>query len=206
MASYARPAVLVALLALAIQPAGAQSFLDSLFGSDEAAPSRPASGYVRTRPASSSFDGLFGSSEYDTPLPHVRDTTYRTLCVRMCDGFYFPISHCNQQHQLLPRRRKMLGIVRRRRASLLSSKLKWGHRGHARYDGPCLWVLPNRVQVSQDARAGMPMPAAAVDRGGTCTPSCLRVGTDAGGPIFNAYRRRTDRSVSGATDHLSQRI
>ena len=32
MASYARPAVLVALLALAIQPAGAQSFLDSLFG------------------------------------------------------------------------------------------------------------------------------------------------------------------------------
>ena len=92
MASYARPAVLVVLLALAIQPAGAQSFLDSLFGSDEAAPSRPASGYVRTRPASSSFDGLFGPSEYETPLPHVRDTTYRTLCVRMCDGFYFPIS------------------------------------------------------------------------------------------------------------------
>ena len=26
------------------------------------------------------------------PLPHER-TTYRTLCVRMCDGFYFPISH-----------------------------------------------------------------------------------------------------------------
>lgn len=92
MASYARPAVLAALLALAIQPAGAQSFLDSLFGSDEAAPSRPASGYVRTRPASSSLDGLFGPSEYDTPQPHVRDTTYRTLCVRMCDGFYFPIS------------------------------------------------------------------------------------------------------------------
>jgi hypothetical protein len=92
MASYARPAVLAALLALAIQPAGAQSFLESLFGSDEAAPSRPASGYVRTRPASSSFDGLFGPSEYDTPQPHVRDATYRTLCVRMCDGFYFPIS------------------------------------------------------------------------------------------------------------------
>jgi hypothetical protein len=92
MASYARPAVLVALLALAIQPAGAQSFLESLFGSDEASPSRPASGYVRTRPAPSSFDGLFGPSEYEAPQPHVRDTTYRTLCVRMCDGFYFPIS------------------------------------------------------------------------------------------------------------------
>jgi uncharacterized protein DUF2865 len=93
MASYARPAVLVVLLALAIQPAGAQSFLESLFGSDEVSPSRPASGYVRTRPASSLFDGLFSPSEYDTPPPHVRATTYRTLCVRMCDGFYFPISH-----------------------------------------------------------------------------------------------------------------
>lgn len=92
MASYARPAVLVALMALAIQPAGAQGFLDSLFGPDEASPSRPASGYVRMRPPASLFDGVFGPSEYEAPQPHVRATTYRTLCVRMCDGFYFPIS------------------------------------------------------------------------------------------------------------------
>lgn len=91
MALYARPAVLVALLALAVQPAGAQGFLDSLFGPDEASPSRPAGGYVRTRPAASLFDGVFSPPEYDTQ-PHVRTTTYRTLCVRMCDGFYFPIS------------------------------------------------------------------------------------------------------------------
>lgn len=89
MSSYARSAVLVVLLALAIQPAGAQGFLESLFGSDEAAPSRPASGYVRTQPASSL---PFSPSDSDTPQPYVRDTTYRTLCVRMCDGFYFPIS------------------------------------------------------------------------------------------------------------------
>ncbi len=92
MASYARPAVLVVLMALAIQPAGAQGFLDSLFGPDEASPSRPASGYVRTKPPASLFDGVFGPSEYEAPQPHVRSTTYRTLCVRMCDGFYFPIS------------------------------------------------------------------------------------------------------------------
>ena len=91
MASYARPAVLVALLVLAIQPAGGQGFLDSLFGPDEASPSRPASSYVRTRPAASLFDGVFSPPEYDTQ-PNVRATTYRTLCVRMCDGFYFPIS------------------------------------------------------------------------------------------------------------------
>jgi hypothetical protein len=33
------------------------------------------------------FDGLFGDSDWERP----RDT-YRTVCVRMCDGYYFPIS------------------------------------------------------------------------------------------------------------------
>lgn len=94
MAWYARPALLVVLLALAIHPAGAQSFLDSLFGSDEQSASRPAGGYVRMKPAPSVFDGMFSPSGLDTPQPHVRGgTSYRTLCVRMCDGFYFPISH-----------------------------------------------------------------------------------------------------------------
>jgi len=97
MPSYARPAVLVVLLALAVQSAGAQGFLESLFGPDDVSPSRPASGYVRTKPASSLFDGLFSSSDYDMVQPHVRATTYRTLCVRMCDGFYFPISHATSR-------------------------------------------------------------------------------------------------------------
>lgn len=99
MAFYARFALLLALPALVIQPAGAQTFLESLFGSDGPSPSRPASGYVRSQPTPPLFEDLFGSSDHDTPLPHVRDTTYRTLCVRMCDGFYFPISHATTINQ-----------------------------------------------------------------------------------------------------------
>ncbi len=94
-------ALLAALLALPVHPANAQGFLDFLFGSDGPSSSRRAGGsYSRSHPgpgfsayeASSPFGGLFGTNSYEMPLPHER-TTYRTLCVRMCDGFYFPISH-----------------------------------------------------------------------------------------------------------------
>ncbi len=100
MASYARPAVLVALLALAIQPAGAQGFLDSLFGPDEASPSRPASGYVRTRPAASLFDGVFGPSEYDTPAACPRHHLPHPLCAHV-RRLLFPDQLCDQQCQFL---------------------------------------------------------------------------------------------------------
>jgi len=93
-------ALLTALLALPAYAAHAQGFLDFLFGSDRPAPSRPADGFTRSHSgpgfsayeASSPFGGLFGPNAYEMPLPRER-TTYRTLCVRMCDGFYFPISY-----------------------------------------------------------------------------------------------------------------
>ena len=37
------------------------------------------------------FDTLFGSSSIFSPGPS-QSSTYRTICVRTCDGFYFPIS------------------------------------------------------------------------------------------------------------------
>lgn len=93
MALRARFALLVTLLAVAIQPANGQSFLDSLFGSDEPERSRPSRRYARSQPTPSWFDGLFAPFGQNARQPQARSTTYRTLCVRMCDGFYFPISY-----------------------------------------------------------------------------------------------------------------
>jgi len=91
MALHARLALVVALLVLPIQPAGAQGFLQSLFGLDGPPRYRSTRGYVRTPPAPSLLDGLFGPFRDDQPQAH--SATYRTLCVRTCDGFYFPISN-----------------------------------------------------------------------------------------------------------------
>ena len=42
---------------------------------------------------SGGYDGAFG--RYNSALPYA---TYRTLCVRMCDGYYFPISFSTLQN------------------------------------------------------------------------------------------------------------
>ena len=46
------------------------------------------------------FENLFGpgpgSILGNTPGPNMGDNTYRTLCVRTCDGYYFPISYSTQ--------------------------------------------------------------------------------------------------------------
>jgi hypothetical protein len=40
------------------------------------------------------FDNLFGGGGYNAPAPNAPLAgTYRTLCVRTCDGYYFPISY-----------------------------------------------------------------------------------------------------------------
>jgi hypothetical protein len=39
------------------------------------------------------FDQLFGGNTIVTPNDTLQASTFRTLCVRTCDGFYFPISY-----------------------------------------------------------------------------------------------------------------
>lgn len=39
------------------------------------------------------FDQLFGNSSVNSSVPGAISGTYRTICVRSCDGFYYPISY-----------------------------------------------------------------------------------------------------------------
>ena len=79
-------------------PVAAQGFFESLFGSNS--PPRPAP-QALPPPVVSPYgyrSPLY--SPYRTPSPpygdepaQTRTGAYRTLCVRMCDGFYWPISN-----------------------------------------------------------------------------------------------------------------
>jgi hypothetical protein len=94
MSAAYRVAVLAVALAtapaIAGRPAHAQGFFDSLFGfggSSQPRPSLQRSPDYRTpaRPPPSASGQM--------PAPAVQSGgKYRTLCVRMCDGYYFPIS------------------------------------------------------------------------------------------------------------------
>jgi hypothetical protein len=97
-------AVAAALSTATIPPAGAQSYLDSLIGPDAAAAQRPAAGYARVLPNAPWPRAASLFSPYQSYLPYEQAApdygTYRTLCVRMCDGFYFPISHATGSYGL----------------------------------------------------------------------------------------------------------
>jgi hypothetical protein len=95
-ASLAAASVL-ALLAPLAATAQAQGFLDSLFGSAAAppppryaAPTFPPIGPGYRTPAAPPPVSSGGYRPPREPLP--MGGSYRTLCVRMCDGYYWPIS------------------------------------------------------------------------------------------------------------------
>ena len=115
VAVCASAAIFSALALLPFGPVAAQSLLEGLFGSDTPASPRPAAGYVRRQPLGSpAYVPISPNAPYSAYAPYSRQLnlfspyqayapydqlpvpdggTYRTLCVRMCDGFYFPISY-----------------------------------------------------------------------------------------------------------------
>jgi hypothetical protein len=91
-------------------PASAQGFFESLFGwgsSSKSQPAPPAAqgstapvphgampGYGRAYSAQSPFQSSARShrGDDDEETADVKGTKFKTVCVRACDGFYFPIS------------------------------------------------------------------------------------------------------------------
>ena len=89
MALRIRVAVLVGLLASLSQPAQAQSFLQSIFGYGSQPPRSPY-----RLPYGSPYQPYWGGDEGQRLD---RGGTFRTLCVRLCDGYYFPVSSAATQ-------------------------------------------------------------------------------------------------------------
>jgi hypothetical protein len=102
MTSRACVALLLGLLVLCgaphVQSAQAQGFLQPDFGSSP--PPRayryPALPY-RYAPSGAPFS----PRQFEEVPPRPFSNTYRTLCVRMCDGYYFPISSAATQDTLM---------------------------------------------------------------------------------------------------------
>jgi hypothetical protein len=102
MTSRARVALLLGLLVLCgaphVQSAQAQGFPQPDFGSSP--PPRayryPALPY-RYAPSGAPFS----PRQFEEVPPRPFSNTYRTLCVRMCDGYYFPISSAATQDTLM---------------------------------------------------------------------------------------------------------
>src|SRR4029079_1162684 len=96
-------AVLVGVLGWPAQPALAQGFFQQFFGNG---PPPRLYGYPSARPNPYPYQGYSpyrsiyvwpSPRPFDYQEPYQREEggragTYRTLCVRMCDGFYFPVS------------------------------------------------------------------------------------------------------------------
>jgi hypothetical protein len=94
------------LAAIAMLPAGtaaAQDLIQRWFGYGRPA-ARPYA-----YPATPTYRSMYGSSGYggyepdwdrEDVQPYAREATVRTLCVRLCDGFYFPISGATPRSEL----------------------------------------------------------------------------------------------------------
>jgi hypothetical protein len=88
----------------------------------------------------------------------------------------FPNQQRCDPEQLRPRRRRLQRQLRRRGPALLSSQRRRRRRQHGRPDRPGLQRAPQRVQVSPEPGAELPLPAAAVVGLRAAAPSRLRAG------------------------------
>ncbi|MFM9941508.1 MAG: DUF2865 domain-containing protein [Hyphomicrobiaceae bacterium] len=89
------------LVVVAPLPASAQGFFESLFGGGQPSPpaSIPRQGLPPALPSPYGYrTPLFSPYRLPSPrdvdeAPQSRSGSFRTVCVRLCDGYYWPISH-----------------------------------------------------------------------------------------------------------------
>jgi len=88
---------MLSMPAPAMAQQGGDNFFGSLFGND----SSQRRSYGSSRYSGGSRYGRSGFGSWlDSDEPAVRSSRFRTLCVRTCDGFYFPISFSTTQSGL----------------------------------------------------------------------------------------------------------
>jgi len=95
--------VLAATVVAAAEPALAQSLLQRLFGFGGSRTQEYRDRHMEANPyeANRNGDASYGYDSYSYDDDWREDTrTYRTLCVRLCDGFYFPIGDSVRRERL----------------------------------------------------------------------------------------------------------
>lgn len=80
-------------------PRRSRGLFDSVFGIDPSYTPRRRS-YPYSAPGGYGYGGRQDQDEYGFPRWRPRQATYRTLCVRLCDGYYWPISYSASQGQI----------------------------------------------------------------------------------------------------------
>lgn len=88
----------VLIIALLPQPAAAKSLLESIFGLlSPQAPTPPKSRIVSPKPSEVFNFNPFAVEPYKQSEKPAFNPRYRTVCVRLCDGFFFPISNASRR-------------------------------------------------------------------------------------------------------------
>ena len=176
----------IAALTSAYQPATAEGFFRKLFGWGSSRRSE------RIEPPTFNFG--FGGQQLDYGRGYGQGygdsgfpqdyAKYRTLCVRTCDGFYFPIGDSVGRERLYSDARDVLGALRRRGEAVLLPDQRRQRRHDGRHGRAAVRADADGVSLSQDAGAGLHVQTRAVVGGNRGTAPGLqgrggRAGTDA---------------------------
>ena len=78
------------VIAVPVGPASAQGLLDLIFGPSQATSAE----------ADNKSNGTEAKKDHSEVARKKRPSRFRTICVRMCDGYYFPINHATPRSKL----------------------------------------------------------------------------------------------------------